>query len=213
MAHLRYSGQVCFHGVLQLSVNHISSTADSDRLSAMTFGRPTMLSRSCSVPIPLLIDDEYLSDQKEGNQPPDIPSRLGLFVSSCKLFEILHEILVSFYAEDAGTSTSKQTDSNTVAQAMIADVLRHNRSLAMFEDSIPDYLRTTGSSYIIISEESRCVNLQQQVLYCRYARFPGSSMLLRQLTIPGSYILSCCYCDHYSSWLPSASHRGHFKPR
>ena len=177
----------------------------------MTFGRPTMLSNLRSVPIPLLIDDEYLSAQEEGSQPPDVPSRLGLFVSSCKLFEILHEILISFYAEDSGTGTPKQLRSDNMARDMIVDVLRHNRSLAMFKDSIPDYLRTSRSSYIIISGENNCVNLQQQVLYCRYTAARGSSILLRQLTFSDSCILNCCHCDHYSSWLPSASHKCHFK--
>jgi Fungal specific transcription factor domain len=160
---------------LSFNITRISLTANNNRLLAMTFGRPTMLSNSWSVPIPLLIDDEYLSVQEEGNQPPNVPSRLGLFVSSCKLFEILHEILISFYAGDPGTGDFKQTESNTVARDMIADVLRYNRSLAMFKDSIPDYLRTTGSSHIIISEQNSCVNLQQQVLYCRYTVFRDST--------------------------------------
>jgi hypothetical protein len=140
-----------------------------DRLTAMTFGRPTMLSNSWNVPIPLLIDDEYLSVQGEGVQPPDVPCRLGLFVSSCKLFEILHDILFSFYAKDPGMGLSKQLESDPGARDLLKDALDYNRRLDKFNDSIPEYLRTATSSHITVSEKNSCVNLQQQVLYCRYA--------------------------------------------
>jgi hypothetical protein len=127
-----------------------------------------MLSNSWNVPVPLLVDDEYLSIQGEGTQPLDVPSRLGLFVSSCKLFEILHEILLNFYAKDSGTRNSKHLDPDAYAREIIGDVLSYNRRLDMFRDSIPEYLRTVRTSHITISEKNSCVNLQQQVLYCRY---------------------------------------------
>lgn len=127
-----------------------------------------MLSNSWNVPVPSLVDDEYLFIQGEGTQPPDVLSRLGLFVSSCKLFEILHEILLNFYAEDSGLRNSKHSDPDTYAREIIGDVLSYNRRLDMFRDSIPEYLRTTRTSHITIAEKNSCVNLQQQVLYCRY---------------------------------------------
>ena len=139
-----------------------------NRLLAMTFGRPTMLSKSRNVPVPSLIDDEYLCVQGEGFQPPDVPSRLGLFVSSCKLFEILHEILSDFYAEDSGIGLPKQLESKPHAREIVVDILKFNRRLDEFIDSIPEYLRATGSSHVVVSEKNSCVNLQQQVLYCRY---------------------------------------------
>lgn len=134
----------------------------------MTFGRPTMLSKSWSVPVPSLIDDEYLRVEGDGVQPPDVPSRLGLFVSSCRLFELLDEILSSFYAEDSGTGLPKQLESESRAREMIVDVLNFNRRLDKFIDSIPEYLHTADSSRMITSESNSCRSLQQQVLYCRY---------------------------------------------
>ena len=127
-----------------------------------------MLSNSWNVPVPLLVDDEYLSVQGEGEQPPEIPSRLGLFVSSCRLFEILHEILLKFYAEDSGIRNAQHPEPDAYAREIIGDVLNYNRRLDMFRESIPAYLRTTGTSHITISEKNSCVHLQQQVLYCRY---------------------------------------------
>lgn len=134
----------------------------------MTFGRPTMLSKSWNVPVPLLIDDEYLRVEGDGTQPPDIPSRLGLFVSSCRLFELLDEILSSFYAENSGTAIPKQLESESRSREMIVDVLNFNRRLDKFIDSIPEYLHAAGNSRVIASEKNSCLSLQQQVLHCRY---------------------------------------------
>ena len=138
-----------------------------------------MLSNSWKVPVPLLIDDEYLSLHGEGGQPPNVPSRLGLFVSSCHLFEILHEILSNFYAEDTGAAASKSSDSDPHAGDILADVLKYNRLLDKFHESIPEYLRATTSSYIAVSEKNSCVNLQQQVLYCRYSTSTESRSLTK----------------------------------
>lgn len=35
----------------------------------MTYGRPTMV-HSCEVPLPSIIDDEYMLEDGEGVQPP-----------------------------------------------------------------------------------------------------------------------------------------------
>jgi len=123
----------------------------------MTFGRPTMLQDAGKVPIPMLIDDEFLRDDgEEGHQPTDVPSRLGLFVSSCTLFEHLAEILRTFY-----TASSEPDD-------LVEIVLRLNRRLDSFAKSVPDYLQTSEVSPLVVSEKNNCVSLQQQVLYCRY---------------------------------------------
>jgi hypothetical protein len=76
----------------------------------MTFGRPTMISKQWNVQAPAMIDDEYLLMDGEGFQPTDVPSRMGLFVYSSKLFEILDEILSTFYTEDVVKWSSKQDD-------------------------------------------------------------------------------------------------------
>jgi hypothetical protein len=48
-----------------------------------------MINRPNDVPLPLMVDDEHLSTSHDGEQPPHIPSRLGAFVFSCKLFDLL----------------------------------------------------------------------------------------------------------------------------
>jgi hypothetical protein len=138
------------------------------RLLAMTFGRPTMLSSSWDVPVPALIDDEYLNNGTEGHQPEGKPSVMGLFVSSCDLFQLLEEILNSFYSGEPFPDLSKQEKASDMAKAFIAPVLQYNRRLDEFIDSVPSYLKLgqygEGAKF-----NSNSVALQQQVLYSRYA--------------------------------------------
>jgi hypothetical protein len=143
---------------------------DGARLVAMTFGRPIMISRPGNVPVPSLIDDEYLSDNGEdGAQPADVPSRLGLFISSCKLFELLADILECFYVDNSETGIARNLESKTRGKDMLADALDFNRRLDKFAESIPEYLQTSEISELLISEQNSCGSLQQQVLYCRCA--------------------------------------------
>lgn len=133
------------------------------RLLAMTFGRPTMVNSTDGTPVPSLIDDEYLRMDGEGIQPKAVNSRMGLFVYSCRLFEILNDILSSFYS--VADSTDPVSESRL--QDMVSEVLSFNRRLDNFITSLPDYLKTAQSSQVVISERNNSTNLQQQVLYCR----------------------------------------------
>ncbi|KAK1239806.1 hypothetical protein MKX08_007248 [Trichoderma sp. CBMAI-0020] len=135
-----------------------------DRLLAMTFGRPTMVNRSYSTPMPSLIDDEYLRTDGDGIQPDGTNSRMGLFVYSCKLFEILDDILSTFYS----VSASVDSVSESRLQDMVSEVLSFNRRLDNFITSLPDYLKTAQSSQVFMTERNSWKNLQQQVLYCRF---------------------------------------------
>lgn len=129
----------------------------------MTFGRPTMVNGSYGTPMPSLIDDEYLCTDGEGIQPKGVNSRMGLFVYSCRLFEILKDILSSFYAVDA----SSEPIGESRLHSMVSEVLNFNRRLDDFITSLPNYLKTAKSSPVNMSERNSCTNLQQQVLYCR----------------------------------------------
>jgi len=137
-----------------------------DRLLAMTFGRPTMLSHSWTVPIPKLIDDEYLSNTIENEQPAGIPSNLGLFVSSCRLFELLEEILRSFYSGDPTPDLSKHETASSMAKSLIEPVLQYNRRLDDFLANVPPYLRISENADIL-AFNNNSLELQKQVLYCR----------------------------------------------
>lgn len=137
------------------------------RLLAMTFGRPSMIGRSTDVPIPDLIDDEYLGDRVVSSQPQNTRSRLGLFVSSCTLFDLLEEILELFYRDSSGVVSHRQIQGVTRTAELLTPVLDLNRRLDEFVEGIPDYLQVPARpAYEAIHEDH--VHLQQQVLYCRF---------------------------------------------
>jgi Fungal specific transcription factor domain/Fungal Zn(2)-Cys(6) binuclear cluster domain len=72
-----------------------------DRVTAMTFGRPTRISQEVAKmsPLPSAIDDEFLDGigSEEGVQPADQPSQLDFFIAYCELHIILGDILSFFY--------------------------------------------------------------------------------------------------------------------
>ncbi|KAH6713063.1 fungal-specific transcription factor domain-containing protein [Leptodontidium sp. MPI-SDFR-AT-0119] len=136
-----------------------------DRLLAMTFGRPAMITRSWGTPLPLMIDDEFLQAEGEGHQPIDIPSRLGLFVFSSKLYEILDKILVTFYTPEPPTLVS--TDDSM--QKLLGNMLTFNRQLDVFRKSIPDYLRLPAKDESPGPHmHTLYVQIQARILHCRF---------------------------------------------
>lgn len=138
----------------------------------MTFGRPTMISNNWDVPMPALIDDEYLRTDGVGQQPPGIPSRIGLLVSSSSLFTILDEILASLYSENLRNNLSEILQDDTRVQEMILGVLILNRRLESFVDTVPDYIRGAISTNRVPKEQITSVQIQEQVLFCRYEDSP-----------------------------------------
>jgi hypothetical protein len=133
----------------------------------MTFGRPAMISTSWHVPLPSLIDDEYLSADGQGEQPQDRPSRLGLLIWSSKLFLILDEILLSFYAPHPQKSVDTMSEGDLNVQQIISDVMVLNRRIEEFFDSIPEYLRLETGSELVPEQQEVSVTIQKQILNCR----------------------------------------------
>lgn len=129
----------------------------------MTFGRPSMIDKTVDLPIPDLVDDEYLEDRGGGVQPPGVPSRLGLFVSSCQLLELLEEILQRFYRDGIKHNSNGVLEMTNV----VTPVLDLNRRLDAFAEEVPDYLRFFGGQGKQVGRNEDHVQLQQQVLYCR----------------------------------------------
>ncbi|KAL6360874.1 hypothetical protein LRP88_06582 [Fusarium phalaenopsidis] len=109
-----------------------------DRQLACTFGRPTMISTKSKVPMPLMIDDEYLLEDGEGRQPSHLNPQLASFVYSNKLFDILHGILVSFYEKK--NTVFRRLDTQFWSCDQLNTVLELNMALNEFRDSLPGYL-------------------------------------------------------------------------
>lgn len=127
----------------------------------MTFGRPLMILHPSHVKYPQLIDDEYLLDEGEGSQPASHESRLGFFVETIKLFDILDDILSTVYLKDS------EVDSQPGQQNISFAIMRLNSDLDTFFADLPPHLRPAhGQDWPGISRDS-CFSLQANVLYTR----------------------------------------------
>ena len=153
-----------------------------DRLLSMTFGRPSMIEKQIDVPVPSLIDDECLSDRGTGVQAAGVPSRLGLFVSSSPLLELLEEILERFYRH--GNLLKGQSGSPDTTD-LVTPVLELNRKLEDFAETIPEYLRVFDNGSTPGRTEDH-VQLQQQVLSNRYVRY--AAVAAEKLTLSTRFL-------------------------
>jgi hypothetical protein len=136
------------------------------RLLAMTFGRPTMIGAgSWDTPAPAMIDDEYLLVNGEGTQPSGSHSRMCLFSYSAQLFEIMDEILSSFYIQDSARK-GKRRDGNTDGQWSIDDltkILIINTKLDRFKNALPQFLNVADQE----SASQTHMTLQAKVMQSR----------------------------------------------
>ncbi|SCO78388.1 uncharacterized protein FRV6_02601 [Fusarium oxysporum] len=136
------------------------------------------------VPLPITIDDEYLLEIGEGTQPPGSPCRLGMFVYTIRLLEILDEVLKSFYAQDAQEQVMDIDNQTKMPLLDLDEMLRLNSQLDVFVDGLPDYLTLQGTSTDSDVQQDNTL-LQPRILYCRflYTRL----LLLRPLTLPAEF--------------------------
>ncbi|KAF5723731.1 benzoate 4-monooxygenase [Fusarium mundagurra] len=114
-----------------------------DRQLACTFGRPPMILDSSSVPKPEMINDEYLSETRQGVQPTNAYPQMGCFVYSCDLFDILHQILVEFYVKKKSNPHSQSSDSWLGEEIQV--IMGYHRELNKFQESLPAFLATSDS--------------------------------------------------------------------
>lgn len=164
----------------------------------MTFGRPTMISSTTSVPAPLMIDDEYLLIVGEGVQPEGTPSRMALFVCSLRLYDILRDVLSKFYKDDLNQRPA--TDVTLPRSQHMTDTLALNYRLDEFLDHVPAYVRaadTPPASHVHNKENH--THLQERILYCRSVNSCREEQMIKIST--GSFILDL-FCCGLSCYLP-----------
>jgi hypothetical protein len=135
------------------------------RLTSIFFERPPALSRDSPVPLPTLIDDEYLSETGEGQQPRNLPSRLELLVYGTKLINIREKLPTN---EVQNTPFGKRRfsgqDTDPTLQLMT--------ELDRFVETLPYHLRADHASdhsrfVLPASGSANCFNLQTRVLEAR----------------------------------------------
>lgn len=65
-----------------------------DKQAAIYFGRPPMIRlRDCDVPEPELVDDDYITRDALGTQPPGKPSLMTAFVATNRLYIVIEGVL------------------------------------------------------------------------------------------------------------------------
>ncbi|CAG9988157.1 unnamed protein product [Clonostachys byssicola] len=103
-----------------------------------------------------------------GKQPSGKPSRLGLFVSSCTLLELLEEVL-AFLSRHEPVTKNMQSKSAAKPQRgeTLTSILSLNRRLNEFASTIPGYLKLSDKDITPTSSVNH-VALQQHVLHCRF---------------------------------------------
>ncbi|ETN45558.1 uncharacterized protein HMPREF1541_09390 [Cyphellophora europaea CBS 101466] len=159
-----------------------------DKLQSMTFGRPSMLTKSAVKP-PVAVDDEYLAC---GVQPTGQSSRLSFFVLSIDLFDILSDILATVYSSEDGKSSSEGSTNN------LHEVIRLSAALDKFASSIPRHLQFHAPHQHESAEEhiDKVFKLQSNVLHCRY--------LYARLILLRPSLLSACADAQSSNHLHGA---------
>jgi hypothetical protein len=65
-----------------------------DKLLGVHFGRPPMIRlRDCDVAEPAIVDDEYITEETLGTQPPGLESRMSAFVCILRIMIVLESVV------------------------------------------------------------------------------------------------------------------------
>ncbi|GLA81450.1 hypothetical protein AtubIFM56815_005101 [Aspergillus tubingensis] len=139
-----------------------------DRLLALTFGRPNMISSNSAVPPPLIIDDEYLLQDGEGIQRSQSQSSMEFFVCSIQLFEILNGIMSRIYRCESINHSNGGAEELWWSRGCLEDVLKLNSALDEWRDTIPNNLRLESAMEARTDPRSDTAVLQAKVLYSRF---------------------------------------------
>ncbi|EGU86233.1 hypothetical protein FOXB_03255 [Fusarium oxysporum f. sp. conglutinans Fo5176] len=192
-----------------------------DRLMCTTFGRPAMLSHSSLVPLPLMVDDEYLLEDGEGTQPAATLCRMGLFVYTVKLLDILNEMLHCFYAEAGHAQVVTIGNHQERSMPDLHEMLRLNSKLDQFLEALPSNLRLQTVSGNPDAPSGSAL-LQARILYCRcsawwtvYFTFGAATVILASLlsspqedtttSVDNSLSLAMAIFKHYTSEVESSA--------
>ncbi|GIJ86504.1 hypothetical protein Asppvi_005393 [Aspergillus pseudoviridinutans] len=139
-----------------------------DRLLALTFGRPNMISGDSGVPLPLVIDDEYLKQDGEGIQPSQSECSMRFFVFSIQLFEILDRIMSKIYRYESVNPSNEGGEDFWWSRDRLEDVLKLNNALDDWHDTLPNNLRLQCATEARADLRSDTAILQAKVLYSRF---------------------------------------------
>jgi len=114
----------------------------------MTLGRPAIVSKTLAaiVPLPAIIDDEFLSDEPGvyRSQPNASPSILGFFIKSLQLYDIVNDILLLLYFGEDNDAQKDPAILLSNQSINVATVMQLDRDLMKWGRSLPPYLRISS---------------------------------------------------------------------
>jgi hypothetical protein len=130
------------------------------RMASLAFDRPAMLSDTTPIPLPIPIDDEYLSETNEGKQPHNLPSRLSFLTYAMKLVDTRRKMgpTEPQNVYNNGTRYSGQELGATL------DALS---GLDRFLEDLPPYLQCDHPFTFPPAAGAACFRLQARVLKSR----------------------------------------------
>ncbi|KAJ9614041.1 hypothetical protein H2200_002177 [Cladophialophora chaetospira] len=134
-----------------------------DRTLSMKFGRPPILrAEDGNADLPLEVDDQYITnDSVNPRQPLGTPSFISLFVTTIKLSQIVHNMLVELYLrrpatydldQDKRVWTPPSTCSRILSKVMLLD-----GQLQSWWDGAPPHLTQQSTE-----AEQSWINFQRQ---------------------------------------------------
>ncbi|KZT25557.1 hypothetical protein NEOLEDRAFT_349104 [Neolentinus lepideus HHB14362 ss-1] len=114
-----------------------------DKQACAHFGRPPMIRlRDCDAAMPSKVDDEYITRDGIGAQPPEIEPRMSAFVSILQMFIVLESVL------DAPPSHKLTEQCSFMARATsILSGFRRPRDMRDEETLLDDVCRNTPSHW------------------------------------------------------------------
>ena len=128
------------------------------RMVSLSFDRPRALSTFRAVPLPAFIDDEYLLEIGEGQQPPWLPSRLEFFAHGMKLLQLRERSL-------RHSEKDPDKESSGLELGIVLDVVTE---LDRYLEALPSHLRINNVSASGSTMHNNCFRLQARVLKARY---------------------------------------------
>lgn len=128
-----------------------------------------MIASQTGVPLPQLIDDEFLLVDGEGRQPAGMTSYLELFVASVKLFDVIGDVVATCYGQKQSPEDAS-VGSQWWRLHRLDDILKLDNTLNDFWAALPAHLRTPYESVGSSAGETNSVQWRQaKILQCRFA--------------------------------------------
>ncbi|KAJ9658245.1 hypothetical protein H2198_003818 [Neophaeococcomyces mojaviensis] len=118
-----------------------------DRVLSMTYGRPCMIGprAAAAVPLPLALDDDHTTSENtgQGHSSAQPRSLMDFFISSLKLYDILHDVIFNFYSVNSQRDRQRNWPHDRPLDPIEGNpsVFELERRLSGWENSLPLHLK------------------------------------------------------------------------